>query len=247
MNDLTPPTLAKRAGLFESAVLKLFTRNAQVLEIEDIGPAFRLVTLGGPALRNIEWTAGDKLQIQLGGWIQRTYTPMDWDAKNGRTRILAYLHGRGPGAHWARTLRQGDACVVFGPRKSIRLAGSRSPVIVCGDETSLGLAAALAGQRPPAEVLGVFEVSAPAETMPVIERLRLDGARVCARLDNDGHLAELGNNLAALLDTHATADIVLTGKAATIQHLSRLLQRRGTAAGRRQAKAYWAPGKTGLD
>ncbi|ELX09505.1 siderophore-interacting protein [Janthinobacterium sp. HH01] len=236
-----------KAGLFESAMHKLFTRSAQVLDIEDIGGAYRLVTLGGPALRNIEWTPGDKIQIQLGGWVQRTYTPMDWDAKNGRTRILVYLHGSAPGTQWARTLRKGDACVVFGPRRSIKLAGPRSPVIVCGDETSLGLAVALSNQRPPAEVLSLFEVSALADTVPVIEHLQLAGARVCARLDGERHLAELETHLSALLETHATADLVLTGKAGTIQHIGRLLRQRDIAAGRRQSKAYWAPGKAGLD
>lgn len=95
-------------------------------------------------MRDAGWTPGDKIQIQLGGWTQRTYTPMGWDAEGGRTRILVYLHAGGPGAQWARALRKGDDCVVFGPRRSVRLTRPQSTVIVVGDETSLGLAAALA-------------------------------------------------------------------------------------------------------
>ena len=45
----------------------------------------------------------------------------------------------------------------------------------------------------------------------------------------------------------ATADIVLTGKATSIQRITRLLRQRDIGADRRQSKAYWAPGKTGLD
>ena len=64
--------------------LKVFTRNVYVLDIDNTCSAFRNVTLGGEAVRGVEWTP-DRIHIQ-GGWVQRTYTPMDWDAKNGRTR-----------------------------------------------------------------------------------------------------------------------------------------------------------------
>ena len=137
----------RRAGLLEATVHKLFTRSVTVQGIVGLGSAFRLITLGGDALVDVAWTPGDKIQIQLGGWVQRTYTPIDWDATLGRTRFLAYLHADGPGTQWARSLRIGDACVVFGPRRSIALAAPPAPAIVFGDETSLGLAAALSGRR----------------------------------------------------------------------------------------------------
>ncbi len=190
---------------------------------------------------------GDKVQIQLGGWVQRTYTPMDWDTEAGRTRILVYLHSGGPGVQWARTARAGDGCIVFGPRRSVKPAGPRSPVILFGDETSLGLAVAMANQASPSAVHGLFEVSTVADTLPVIERLRLAGAHLCARLDNEAHFTELEARMSALLQAHAAADIVLTGQASAIQHMSRLLRQEGIDAGRRQSKAYWAHGKTGLD
>jgi NADPH-dependent ferric siderophore reductase len=247
MNDLAIPPMKNRAGLLESALRKLFTRSARIVGIEDVGDAFRIVTLGGEALRGAGWSPGDKIQIQLGGWTQRTYTPMGWDAERGRTRILVYLHAGGPGAQWARTLRKGDDCVVFGPRRSVRQAPTISAVIVFGDETSLGLAAALADQTDPPAVLGLFEVSRPADTAPVIERLELHGATLCPRLENDGHFTELEARMEALLRAHPEAEVVLTGRAAAIQHMNKLLKRENVAAGQRQSKAYWAPGKTGLD
>lgn len=243
MNQATP---GKTAGLIESAVMKLFTRSATVLDIEEVGAAFRIVTLGGPALRDTGWTPGDKIQLQFGGWVQRTYTPIDWDMAAGRTRILVYLLAGGPGAQWGRNVQTGDECIVFGPRKSVRIARPQSPVILCGDETSLGLAAALT-RRVPAPVHTLFEVSSLADTQPVLERLQLANARVCARTGSEEHLPALETQMAALLRLRPSADIVLTGKAGTIQHLGRALRQAGVAAGRRQSKAYWAPGKTGLD
>jgi ferric-chelate reductase (NADPH) len=247
MNDTTSLSSQKRSGLLESAILRLFTRNAQVLDITDIGSAFRMVTLGGEALRHTEWTPGDKMQIQLGGWQQRTYTPIDWDNEKGRTHILIYLHADGPGTQWARTLHQGDSCMVFGPRRSVRLAQPQLPVILFGDETSLGLAAALSAQVSPPALQMLFEVSNLADTMPVIEQFQLTNAHGCVRLENEGHLGELETQLSALLQAHPTAAIVLTGKASSIQRMGRLLRQHDIPAGQRQSKAYWATGKTGLD
>lgn len=233
MDTTTSP---QRAGRIESALQKIFARGAQVRDIEEVGAAFRLITLGGDALRDVAWTPGDKLQVMLGGWVQRTYTPIDWDAAQGRTRILVYLHGDAPGTQWARTLRPGDQCSVFGPRKSIRLAPAASPVILFGDATSLGLAAALSAQ---ATTYMLFE--AGSDAAPAIERLRLRNAVT----ERDARA--LDAQMIALLQTHPDADIVLSGRAGAIQQMTRLLHQHGTAAKRRQTKAYWEPGKTGMD
>jgi ferric-chelate reductase (NADPH) len=228
-------------------ILKLFTRSAQVLDIEDIGSAFRIVTLGGEALRNVSWTPGDKIQIQLGGWSQRTYTPMGWDPASGRTRILVYLHGDAPGAQWMRTLNKGDSCMFFGPRASIKLARPNAPVILFGDETALGLAFALSRQVAPLAMQALVEVSTLAEAKPVIERLRLHQLELCARQDSDVHLGQMGKHMSALVQAHADAEIVLAGKAGSIQHMRRLVRQQGPGSQRVQSKAYWATGKTGLD
>ncbi|MET0534694.1 MAG: siderophore-interacting protein [Steroidobacter sp.] len=237
----------KRAGLVESTLHRLFMRPVHVLDIQDIGKAYRILTLGGESLRDVTWTPGDKIQIQLGGWVQRTYTPMDWDAENGLTRILVYMHADAPGTRWARALSEGDTCVIFGPRKSIDRSQLRGPVIFFGDETSLGVATALFNHASSPAAQMLFEVSTIADAKPVVEQLRLNDAHLCARIENDRHFAELETYMSAFLQDHATADIVLTGKATSIQHITRLLRQRAIGAVRRQSKAYWAPGKTGLD
>ena len=79
------------------------------------------------------------------------------------------------------------------------------------------------------------------------ERLQLNDACLCARLENDRHFAELETYVSSFLQEHPASDIVLTGKATSIQHINRLLRQRNIGSGRRQSKAYWAPGKAGLD
>jgi ferric-chelate reductase (NADPH) len=243
MNDALPRAAVRAASRFESTVQKLFARSVKVVAIDDINPAFRILTLAGESLRGVAWTPGDKIQVQLGGWVQRTYTPLEWDADGGRTRILVCLHAGGPGAQWARSARAGDSTVLFGPRKSITLPSSPAPTIVFGDETSLGLAAAFTHHGAAPAVHVILEVAELASTLPVLTRLGIGGAQLCVRRGHDAHVPSLSASLVALLVLDARADLVLTGRAATISRLVRDLQH----SGRRHTKAYWANGKAGLD
>jgi ferric-chelate reductase (NADPH) len=245
MSGTAAPSTKRRVGRFESVVLKLFTRNVKVLDIEDIGSTFRTVTLGGEALRNVEWRPGDKIQIQLGGWVQRTYTPMDWDAENGRTRILVCLHADGLGTRWTRTLRKGDACIVFGPRRSLDLSGCESPVVLFGDETSFGLAAALHDRPEADDAVYVFEASDVAESRLVLKVIDLCQAMLIERTPADAHLAEAEAEMLRLAASEA--HFVLTGKASSIQRVNRALKAFGVDSSRVKTKAYWAQGKIGLD
>ena len=245
-NSDPPPAPGKRVSLLESAVRKLFTRSGQVLDIEDVGAAFRIITIGGDELRKTEWTPGDKIQMQLGGWVQRTYTPIDWDAEAGRLRILIYLHATGPGTAWARSLQKAEACVVFGPRKSLDLARLAAPAVLFGDETSFGLAAALLGRALLSTQL-LLEVSSLALARPALTRLGLEDAQLGVRSADDAHLVALEDQMLAILRAEPSAKIVLSGKASSIQRMSKVLKRSGIDSSRCQAKAYWATGKTGLD
>jgi ferric-chelate reductase (NADPH) len=80
MNEVTSPKTKERAGLLESAMDKLLMRTAQVVDIEDVGTAFRVVTR------------------------------VDWAAEDARTRILVHLQAGGPGAHGAHMVRTGREC-----------------------------------------------------------------------------------------------------------------------------------------
>jgi ferric-chelate reductase (NADPH) len=79
----------------------------------------------------------------------------------------------------------------------------------------------------------------------VLDSLGLGDAAAVERQIDDGHLSDIERRLRKTAE-HAAA-IVLVGKATSIQRLSRFLKTRGIPAARLRAKAYWAPGKTGLD
>ena len=248
MREPTHATPAPRVGRLEAAFQKMFTRNARVLEIEPVGDRFRLITLGGEALKQVNWTPGDKLQLMLGSWIQRTFTPIEWDAIRGRTRILAYLHGAGPGASWARETRIGDDCVLFGPRRSIDLRTVESPGLLFGDETSLGLAYAFMGLRTTLAHPSVILEMTPSDDLPqIMQALGLEHVDIHLRCPDDAHLPAVEARALHRLKTQPGQSFVLTGKSTSIQYMRRALRGEGIPAGRFHNKAYWAPGKTGLD
>lgn len=242
-----PVTTARSTGRFEAALYKLFTRQGEVAAVEPLGDSFRLVTITGPALRDVSWVPGQKLQVALGGWTQRTYTPMSWDPKAGSTEILAHLNGDHPGAQWARTIAVGMPCTFLGPRDSLDLEALERPALLFGDETSIGLAHALrhtrAGTR---NVTVVLEVADEAAARVALDRLDLADATTFVRSPDDAHLAEIEAMVAARVADGRITNAVLSGKSTSIARLHRLLKR--DLGGRRvKTRAYWAPGKKGLD
>lgn len=241
-----------RYGRLEGMLLKLVARPATLASIEALGPHFRLLTLAGEALQGVAWQAGDKVQLPLGGFVSRTYTPLWWDRERGETQLLAYLHGDRPhvtpGAAWAGVAARGDACQVFGPRPSLKLAQRTRNAVFFGDETSFAAAAAfnaLSGWLH--KVSFVFEVSQVEECRQVLQVLNLRDAVLVPRAAGAVHLAEVDAEIDRIAAATRASDYVLTGQAGSIQHLVRAPRQRGKSSADLLTKAYWAVGKTGLD
>lgn len=237
---------AKAPGRLDKVLRHLLMKRATVVATERLADRFRLITLEGAALKGAAWTPGQKIQIAMGSaFVARTYTPIEWDSAAGQTRILGYEHGDGPGSAWIRNVEPGDVCDVFGPRASLDLRLMTGPIAVFGDETSLGLACALAHQDRTRSFTCHFEVGDIGSTQQVVAKLGIGMAALFARREDDAHVAEMVATLPALID--AGASFVLTGKASTIQRVRQSLTRQAVAATRIVTKAYWATSKTGLD
>lgn len=240
MTSWHPP---QPTGLLETGFLKLVARAAEVRTVEAIG-RFRRVVLAGPDLVGRSWTPGDMIQIALGGWAARAYTPIAYDASAGTMELLAYVHGHGIGSAWFESLARGAQCWFVGPRGAIDLYALRRPLVVFGDETSLATVAALrataAGLN---DVIVVLEVDDVDGTRAVVDELGLHGdIRVVAR--GEAHLDAIESQLHEAFAAHRATQGVLTGRASSIQRLYKALRR----AGVRDIKnvAYWAPGRKGF-
>lgn len=247
-----PAAPGRHYGRIEGLLLKLVARPASVASVESLGPHFRLLTLAGDALQGAAWRPGDKVQMALGGFVSRTYTPLSWDAQRGSTQLLAYLHGDAPhatpGTAWADGAARGDACQVFGPRPSLKLAQRSRNAVFFGDETSFAAAAAfnaMSGWLH--KVSFVFEVSHVQECRAVLQALGLREAVLVPRAPGGAHLADADALIARLAAATRASDFVLTGQAGSIQHLVRTLRQRGKGPADILAKVYWAVGRSGLD
>jgi NADPH-dependent ferric siderophore reductase len=237
---------AKEPGRLSRAVARLWMKPATVTANEQLADRFHLITLEGRALEDMTWRPGQKVQIAMGSaFVTRTYTPIEWNASTGRVCILCYAHGDGPGSAWVRTASPGDACDIFGPRASLDVSGRSGALVIVGDETSIGLAYAVARQDPTRFVTSCFEVEDAAAAQQVAARLDLKGVSLFARRADGAHIAALEASLSDAVA--AGSSFVLTGKAVTIQTLRQSLRQRLVLTTRLVTKAYWTPGKTGLD
>lgn len=224
----------------------MLMKHAHVVQAEPVAEGFRLITLESPEFRGVQWVPGQKVQIAMGSaFVARTFTPIEWDAVAGRTRILGYAHGTGPGSAWVRECSSGEECDVFGPRASLDIGRINGICVMLGDETSIGLAHALERRSPDGRVRCLLEVTAMTPAHDVLTRLDLNGVELFERAKDDAHLQQMEQRLAALAADDVT--FVLTGKASSIQRLRRALKVLGVPPSRLITKPYWAFGKTGLD
>lgn len=163
------------SGRFGKLLIRMFMKQVRVTDVETVAESFRLVTLESPQFKGVAWSPGQKVQIAMGSaFVARTFTPIEWDAVAGRTRILGYMHGQGPGNDWLQYLHVGDACDVFGPRASLDVSHLMSMPVVFGDETSIGLLCALAGQYPLRRARFLLEVNEAATAAKVLARMGID-------------------------------------------------------------------------
>ena len=241
-----PGRPAEKPGRLSKALTRLWMKPATIVANEQLADRFHLITLEGPALADVAWLSGQKVQIAMGSaFVTRTYTPLEWNASAGRTCILGYSHGDGPGSAWLRTAAPGDGCDIFGPRASLDISRSPGPLVIVGDETSMGLAYAAIHQDPARLVSVCLEVEDVETARRVAVHLGLRHVVLVSRKGDDAHIPAME---ATLFDAAATgASFVLAGKAGTIQALRQSLRQQSIPATRLLAKAYWAPGKKGLD
>lgn len=244
--DASEPRASRASGRLSRALIRLIMKRATVAANETLGDRFRLITLEGPGLVEVAWTPGQKIQIAMGSaFVARTYTPIAWNAATGRTCILGYAHGTGPGSDWLRAAVPGSSCDIFGPRASLDIGPPSGPLAIFGDETSLGLAHALAQSGGTEAVTGFFEVEDVEVGRSVAAQIDLQNYTLVGREAEDAHLSEFESKLPALADAGAT--FVLTGKAGSIQRVRRTLKALQVPSRRIRTKAHWTPGKTGLD
>jgi len=237
-------SIGKKIG---DSLKKLVFREVSVAGFQELSASFKRLDLEGESLKNARYAPGDKVQLALAAGA-RTYSPFGWDAARGKMSLLIYLHGETTSVSWAKGVAESERLYVFGPRSSLALASLTGPLVLFGDETSFGVARALLESRPRANDLGfVFEASRPDEAHAALDALQLPKDSVVERTSDESHLATVEDRLRAALMRSPSSHLVFTGKAHSIQTLRKALKARPVPHASQTVKAYWSPGKRGLD
>ena len=251
---------------FKSAVLSLvgprLLAKARVTSNLALGESFRHITIESDAFANMTWNPGAKIQLNTGQWEMRTYTPISIDPAKLQLEFVAYLAGMGPGAEWAKSARAGDIINIKGPDGSLRLSPQAGRIVVFGDETAFGLAhgihrsLSISAEGPakvshPIDVHFVFEVTSPDRSKPALEHLGLNGAQLFPKDHGDGFEGNIDRKLQALLLEFAKKDglaqVILAGRAKSIQALRKAALASGVSSRKLITKVYWAEGRSGLE
>jgi NADPH-dependent ferric siderophore reductase len=239
------PTLSR---ILSSAVEKLLFHPVSITGVEAVGESFRLLTMQGVGFQSAKWIPGQTVQIFLGNLTKRAYTPMSLDADAGSACFLFYLHGNGPGSGWAASARAGNICQVMRPKDSIDFTNFTEPALFFGDETSLASAQALhLCRRQTGVARYVFEVNSPAQAEVVLRKFGVSQASLVQKREDGSHLADVVLLMAEQAARMQFPQWVFTGQARSIQSVQKGLKQAGISLFGSKVKAYWSPGKTGLD
>ena len=202
-----------------------------------LSPRTRWIQLQCGGLVGTKWSPGDKVKVSVNG-KSRSYTPSKVDPERGTMDLVFFLHGRGPGSSWGASAVAGDEVGVTKPRSSVRGAkvdAAPDWAMFLGDETTLGLAAALVRALPEeTKVLGAIE--AALEDAVAIRNLDLP---LDAAVRNGAHGEALQEWLATTCLPPGQGLVWVCGEHSSVRTLARSIKQRGGPNLKVRSKAYW--------
>ena len=208
--------------------------KSKVVSNQQLSPHFHLLTIQGKKLKK-EWTPGQKIQVQLKDDQIRSYTPCSWDSKAGVMQTLVYMHGKGPGALWARDVKPQNKIIILGPKKSLALDHETKTVLFFGDETTFGLAHAIKNNIKEIKFHFYMEANDLNESSSILKKFNLEDALLVSR----DQLEVLSLEIAKVFKDDGLTKIVLSGKQQSIVSLRTKLYALNIPAASIGTKVYW--------
>ena len=136
----------------------------------------------------------------------------------------------------------------MGLQESLNLKGLSRPVVFFGDETSFAAAKTLQSYLALEHVTQlIFEVSSTVEAQAVADRLELRNVRFYVRQAGEAHIPLVTEAIQHALSDLATSHLVLTWNGRSVQTIRASLRSNSFGVIDYHVKAYWAPGKIGLE
>jgi ferric-chelate reductase (NADPH) len=239
--------MSSLSRLLSATVEKLLFHPMTILGAETIGERFRLLQIQGDAFKGVKWVPGQSVQIFLGNMTKRAYTPMNFDSHEGSADLLIYLHGNSPGSTWAASVQAGDPCQAMRPKDSLDFAKLDGQALFFGDETSVAALQTLYRHDDTAAARYVLEVNSPTQAELILQRLAIANVSLVQKRQDGSYLAEVVSKLTGYASVMQEPQWIFTGQARTIQSVRKSLKSAGVGMRTSKVKAYWSPGKTGMD
>lgn len=221
-----------------------FLTKATIEEVVQLNSSFTLIKMKCLGLKELKWNPGDKMQIEIGDFKDRSYTPFEVDTNHQTLKILGFKRDRSPASDWLKKVKAGDACDFFGPRASLAVPEKNSSIAIFGDETTLGLIRAI--QTEVTEALAFIEGSQILDVQAAISELKI-AVDVTAVLPDDSNLVKMAEKFIQLYTKNNQTKFILAGRAKSIQTLRSLMTKGSIPSSQIKTKVYWADGKVGLD
>lgn len=241
------PTLPKWLA---NGVERLFDRLMHPVKVQDvqlIAPQLKRIRFVGD-LSTVIYYPGQVIEFRVNETSFRHYTPMALNKEEGWCDVLFYLHGKGPGSHWADRLVPGDTTKLMGPGGKMHFQQKTPYHFVFGDATALGLAFALqeAAEAAGHEFLCLLELTDAQQDWPQHIGLNTDIVRPSTVPGTLPALQEIQSWTTPLWQTWQQAHFYLTGQKASIKAFKQGLQQQNISHHQITTFPYWAKGKKGL-
>jgi hypothetical protein len=132
--------------------------SGEVLFAEDVIGDVRRIAIATPLASGLLWRPGQSIEIEVAPRTWRRYLVASANGA-GRVELVVALSSGGPGAWWAATADGGDAVMMRGLRDERIFAVDAYRHVVGGDDTAIGMCAALARWAAIDAVVGLVEVA----------------------------------------------------------------------------------------
>lgn len=216
----------------------------EVASVEYLTPVLKRITMLGD-FSGVKYAPGNVILFRISDTEYRHYTIESFDAENSLCAMLIYLHGKGLGSDWAKSLSVGQKIKFTGPGGKIGFDYSSQRHFAFGDETAIGTLKCIReeAKKLKHDFFGLAELDNDKMDWPELIDLSVD--KVPKSFERP---AEPAFSFLERIDPEAFIDATfyLTGRAKSIQVVRWILKQKGVPMKSIHTEPYWAEGKSGL-
>lgn len=222
-------------------------RHAVVSDTTMVSGELRMITFKGD-FDDENFLPGKIVQFRVDDTSFRHYTLSSFNKQQSTCSVLFYLHGNGPGSHWASSLRVGQAVRFRAGQGKLKYNEKTKHHFFFGDETSIGLfnwykTTALACGH---EYFGVLELHPQQDDALNHLRIMIDNVHASMEAPAVSAISWMDDMHPDCWANWKGATFYLAGRALSVSRFKKYLLGKGVAASQIRMDAYWADGKCGL-